>query len=112
MKVETFKKLLVNMGKYKEKVFLVVLEIRKGYFFYRDETGEIQEEVIDLTDLSTNEVGDFVFDESDILTDYFDMLEDKVQYHHWFCGHYHKNLEIDDKHTILYEKIVPLKEYL
>lgn len=50
--------------------------------------------------------------ESDILTDYFDMLEDKVQYHHWFCGHYHKNLEIDDKHTILYEKIVPLKEYL
>lgn len=62
MKVKTFKKLIVNMGKYKEKVFLVVLEIRKGYFFYRDETGEIQEEVIDLTDLATNEVGDFVFD--------------------------------------------------
>lgn len=46
---------------------------------------------------------------TDILTDYFDKLESKLQYKQWFCGHYHKNLNLDDKHTILYEEIIPLK---
>ncbi|MFG6383353.1 MAG: metallophosphatase family protein [Lachnospiraceae bacterium] len=42
----------------------------------------------------------------DILTDYFQELENKLQYHHWFCGHYHQDLCIDQKHTILYELII------
>lgn len=46
--------------------------------------------------------------ERDVLTDYFDELEEKLRYKHWFCGHYHINLELDDKHTILYEDFVPL----
>lgn len=45
----------------------------------------------------------------DVLTDYFDELEIKVRYKHWFCGHYHINLELDAKHTILYEDIVELE---
>ena len=45
---------------------------------------------------------------SDILTDYFDKLEEKLQYNKWYCGHYHINLDIDEKHTILYKSIVPL----
>ena len=44
---------------------------------------------------------------TDVLTDYFEGLEQKLQYKHWFCGHYHVNACIDDKHTILYEKISP-----
>ncbi len=46
---------------------------------------------------------------SDRLTDYFDELEDKLQYCHWYCGHYHKELRLDGNHTILYEGIVPLE---
>lgn len=50
------------------------------------------------------------FYEQNVLTDYFERLEDRLQYKHWFCGHYHKNLRIDEKHTILYEKMIPLSE--
>lgn len=49
--------------------------------------------------------------EKNILTDYFDELEEKLQYKRWFCGHYHTNLELDDKHVILYEDIVRLDDF-
>lgn len=48
---------------------------------------------------------------TDVLTDYFEELEQKLQYKHWFCGHYHVDTCIDDKHTILYEKIIPLQDF-
>lgn len=47
----------------------------------------------------------------DVLTDYFEMLEDKLIFKHWFCGHYHEPMELDNKHTILYKNIVRLKDY-
>lgn len=47
--------------------------------------------------------------QNDILTDYFDELEEKLEFKHWYCGHYHENRDIDDKHTILYEQIIPLE---
>lgn len=47
--------------------------------------------------------------QEDVLTEYFDELENKLQYKHWWCGHYHVNMDVDEKHTILYEKIVPLQ---
>ncbi len=46
--------------------------------------------------------------ERDILTDYFDELEERLQYQRWFCGHYHVNLALDDKHTILYNRMIRL----
>lgn len=46
--------------------------------------------------------------ESDILTDYFEELEETVQYKKWFCGHYHVKLELDKKHQILYKDIICL----
>ncbi len=49
--------------------------------------------------------------ERDILTDYFDGLESTLCFKHWFCGHYHEDLELDDRHTILYENIVSLQGY-
>lgn len=44
----------------------------------------------------------------DVLTEYFDELENKLQYKRWYCGHYHLNMDVDEKHTVLYEMIVPL----
>lgn len=49
--------------------------------------------------------------EPDSLTDYFQELEDTLEYKHWFFGHYHFDMEVDEKHTLLYEKIVPLENY-
>lgn len=48
------------------------------------------------------------FYEPDILTDFFDEIDTKLHYKHWFCGHYHINYNIDMRHTILYKKIIPL----
>lgn len=48
--------------------------------------------------------------EQDILTNYFDMLEDKLSFKRWYFGHYHDDFDVDDKHTLLYEDIVPLSE--
>lgn len=42
----------------------------------------------------------------DILTDYFDELEEKLMYRHWFCGHYHENLRLDERHTVIYTDII------
>lgn len=50
--------------------------------------------------------------EKDILTGYFEEIEDKLTYEHWFCGHYHVNHLVDAKHTVLYERVVPLDYYL
>lgn len=46
--------------------------------------------------------------EKDILTEYFEELEQKLQYKQWYCGHYHLNKSIDENHTVLYEDIIPL----
>ena len=46
--------------------------------------------------------------ESDILTDWFESIEDKVDFKHWYFGHYHIDKEIDDKHTALYNKVIKL----
>ena len=46
--------------------------------------------------------------EQDRLTDYFERLEGKLDYKRWFCGHYHVNMELDEKHTVLHRDIVRL----
>lgn len=40
------------------------------------------------------------------LSEYFDVLEDKVTFKHWYFGHYHEDEKLDSKHTLLYRKIV------
>ena len=47
---------------------------------------------------------------ADILTDYFQKLEGKLQYKHWYFGHYHYCLQADEKHTVLYNDIIKLDE--
>ena len=51
---------------------------------------------------------DLLFDRTDILTDYFDYIEDKIEYTSWFFGHYHTDKEIDDKHLALYDDIIEI----
>lgn len=46
--------------------------------------------------------------EDDILTNYFEELEDKLEYKHWYFGHYHSDIRIDEKHTLLYYAILEL----
>lgn len=49
----------------------------------------------------------------DKLTNFFEhIVERGVIYKHWFFGHYHIDREIDDKHTVLYNTIVRLDNYL
>ncbi|MBR6770616.1 MAG: metallophosphoesterase [Lachnospiraceae bacterium] len=48
--------------------------------------------------------------QTDILTDYFEELEDKLRYKQWFCGHYHQDIAIDEKHRVVYSAILPLKD--
>jgi len=47
---------------------------------------------------------------ADILTDYFDDLEDKLKYTMWYCGHYHLDMRVDERHHVLYEEIIPICE--
>lgn len=39
------------------------------------------------------------------LTCFFTELEKRLSYRHWYCGHYHIDLEVDKKHTVMYQKI-------
>lgn len=59
------------------------------------------------TKLQTQIVG-YGFDR---LTDYFDELEGKLHYRHWFAGHYHADTGVDSKHTILYNRLVNIADY-
>ena len=47
---------------------------------------------------------------ADILTDYLEEIERRVQYKHWYFGHYHDSRKVDEKHTLLYKIIFPLGE--
>ena len=47
---------------------------------------------------------------ADVLTDYFQILEGKLHYKHWYFGHYHYYLQADEKHTVLYNDIIKLDE--
>ena len=46
----------------------------------------------------------------DILTDFFDILEEQVHYKRWYFGHYHQNIRVDEKHILLLEEIVPAED--
>ena len=47
--------------------------------------------------------------EDDILTNYLQEIEEKLEYKHWYFGHYHNDKSIDDKHTLLYYAILELE---
>ena len=46
----------------------------------------------------------------DLLTDYLGTLEQKLHYRHWYFGHYHRDCQPDDKHTLVYYAILLLEQ--
>lgn len=44
----------------------------------------------------------------DRLTDFFDRLEERLVFRRWYYGHFHKDADVDDRHTVLFDGIVPL----
>jgi len=46
--------------------------------------------------------------EQDSLTQYFHFIEQDIKYKHWYFGHYHEDLNIDEKHTCLYDSIIKI----
>jgi hypothetical protein len=55
------------------------------------------------------ENGPYHIYKEDILTDYLQELEEKLEYRHWYFGHYHCDRRIDDRHTLLYFSMVKLE---
>ena len=48
---------------------------------------------------------------TDVLTDFLQEVEEKLEYKHWYFGHYHMELDVDDKHSLLYHAIIPVEGY-
>lgn len=46
----------------------------------------------------------------DVLTDYFDELEKRVEFKHWYYGHHHEDVQVDEQHTMLCRKVVRIIE--
>lgn len=40
------------------------------------------------------------------LTEYLQMIHEKCQYRQWYCGHYHVNMNVNEKDKVLYEQMV------
>lgn len=45
-----------------------------------------------------------------ILTNFFDEIDEKLNYDMWFSGHYHRDYQYDNKHFLIYDDIVKLTE--
>ena len=48
--------------------------------------------------------------EPDYLTEYFQDIEEKIEYDHWYFGHYHMDFKVNEKHTVLYHGLIALGE--
>lgn len=46
--------------------------------------------------------------DTDRLTDFLDELEDRLSYKRWYYGHFHRDMDVDEKHVALYDSIVAL----
>lgn len=44
--------------------------------------------------------------EQNELSTYFDRISETVDYRRWYFGHYHADMDVDEKHTLLYDNIV------
>ncbi|HCL4559305.1 metallophosphatase [Clostridium botulinum] len=43
------------------------------------------------------------------LNKYLEIIEGKVDFKHWYFGHFHEDIEIDSKHTLVFEKIIKIQ---
>ena len=47
--------------------------------------------------------------EDNSLNSFFDILDNQLQYKHWYFGHFHQDRQIDKKHSVVYNNIVKLR---
>ncbi|ACO85556.1 metallophosphatase [Clostridium botulinum] len=40
---------------------------------------------------------------------YLEIMEEKVKFKKWYFGHFHEDIKIDEKHTLLFEKIIKIQ---
>ena len=45
------------------------------------------------------------YDKPNRLTNFFSWIDNTVDYSHWYFGHYHKDIRLDERHTCLYNMI-------
>jgi DNA repair exonuclease SbcCD nuclease subunit len=45
---------------------------------------------------------------SDVLTDFLDEIKENLTYKKWFWGHYHMDIAFDEKHTMIFDKVIKL----
>lgn len=45
--------------------------------------------------------------ENDAVTSFLQFVEENCRFKHWYFGHYHVDLDVDEKHTALYNRIIP-----
>lgn len=46
----------------------------------------------------------------DSLTDYLDELEKRLSFKHWYYGHHHQDINVDEKHTMLCRKVIKIED--
>lgn len=44
--------------------------------------------------------------ENNSLNQFLDTVQNKLHYKHWYFGHFHDDIDLDEKHTMLFEKII------
>ncbi len=47
----------------------------------------------------------FLYDNKDPLNKFMEQLNSKLTYKHWYFGHFHQDIKLDSKHTLLYNEI-------
>lgn len=45
---------------------------------------------------------------TDMLTDFLELVKQRLEYQYWFFGHFHDNQSIDQKHILLWEQIIQI----
>lgn len=43
------------------------------------------------------------------LNKYLEIIGEKVDFKHWYFGHFHEDIEIDQRHTLIFEKIYKIQ---
>lgn len=46
--------------------------------------------------------------ENDAVTSFLQFVEENCRFKHWYFGHYHVDLDVDERHTALYHRVLPL----
>lgn len=54
--------------------------------------------------LKMNEMG--YIKENNQLTSFLNLIEGKLNFRHWYFGHFHRDQRLDEQHTVLYNQIV------